>query len=150
MLTVRSSASALRRHPSYSPMVLLCSSQWSLSVFITDGAAPIFIHDRFLRWSCVSSVDHQRLSVRMGQRHVRCVQLTQSSACAHWASPSPVLSHHPCSAGCSTCACSCSGPTTCSGPSVRDLSGTIYPSFSSHPIHEQCTVIVSFRPYVQV
>jgi hypothetical protein len=66
--------------------------------------------------------------------------------CACWATPSSTLSRRPRSAGCGTCTCSCSGPTAWSGPSLWE----IYPTFSSRHSCKQCTVIVPFRPYVQV
>jgi hypothetical protein len=75
-----------------------------------------------------AQADHRRLGVRLGRRHVRPVQITRSSVCAHRASPLSVLSHRPCSAGCGTYTCSCSGLTACLGPSLWE----IYPVLSIH------------------
>jgi hypothetical protein len=50
----RSSASDVRRRPSFSPMVLSYSSQWPSSVFVTDGAPPVFIQGWSLRRTCVN------------------------------------------------------------------------------------------------
>jgi hypothetical protein len=74
------------RCPSSSPMVPVPSSS---TVSFCDGPA-------------LARVNHQRLAMWLGRRHVRRL-------C------------HPPSTTCGTCACCCFGPTTCSGPSPWEI-----------------------------
>jgi hypothetical protein len=56
----------------------------------------------FCNGRALARANHQRLTMRLGRRHVHRLR-------------------HPPSAACGTCTCCCSGPTACSGPSPWEI-----------------------------